>query len=317
MATAPIAEVTAALAVMPESADLQPVPEPQPSRIALPMWEPAQGMDEPAMAMEDDLVELGIGALEAGDEPAAYALSKRATQAHGHDVRAWFWRAKTAETLDEVIECLQRALKLEPTSSQIKANLDWAIQRRQQAKAPDAPRPIERPERPGRARTVAPSWLRAPSPAGRLLRWMVEVARAATALAAFVVAAVWLLTALPGEVRETILSASGMSSLPLPDAAGFLLSRFGLQLGMLGGYNLASALPYGLGFLALFVGLGLLSAEGWTRLWAPLLGVASAWVWLQVGGPAETPAVLAGCAMVALGGVLTFNSGARVRPAGV
>jgi hypothetical protein len=243
-------------------------------------------LPEPAVPGEEsDLVEQGIAALEGGDEDLAYRLFERATTAEPGNVRAWFWRAKTAETLDEVITCLERARRLEPSSSQITAALEWATQRRQRARSKQAPRPIERPER--RPRTVAPASLRPPSPAKRLLSFSLEVARAATAVAAFLVAAVWLLSALPSDLRQTILAASGLSSLSVPR-----LPVLAPGLTLLGGYNASSMLPYALAFLGVFVGLGLLGGEAWTRVWGALLGLGSAWFWQHAGGSGEMPILL-------------------------
>jgi hypothetical protein len=245
-------------------------------------------------ALRSDLVEDGVAALEGGDDAAAYTQFARATKVQPNDVRAWFWRAKTAETLDEVIACLQRAQKLEPTSSQIRASLEWAVRRREQARAPDAPRPIRQPER--QPRTSAPASLRAPSPAMKLLQFSLEVTRATTGLAGLLVASTWLLIALPPDMRQSVLTSLGLTAMPLPT-----LPAASLSLPHLGAYNAASALPYGLAFLAIFVALGVLSAEAWTRLWAPLLGVASAWLWLQAADPSDVPVIpLAACALLTM-----------------
>ncbi|HYY90000.1 MAG TPA: hypothetical protein VFA49_14480, partial [Chloroflexota bacterium] len=121
-----------------EHAAAAPMAEPRPAPVAAGLAEPPPAPVAAGMAMTDDgdLVDRGVLALERGDEAAAYRLFKQATDADPRELRAWFWRAKTAESLDEVISCLQRALALEPGSTQIKANLDWAIQRREQAKNP-------------------------------------------------------------------------------------------------------------------------------------------------------------------------------------
>jgi hypothetical protein len=92
--------------------------------------------------------------------------------------------------------------------------------------------------------------------------------------------------------------------LPVPDASAVTAL---VQVTLAGGYEIGSALPYGLGFLALFVGLGLLSGDGWTRLWAPALGVASAWLWTGAAGTPPSPALLPACGAVVLGGALSLR----------
>src|SRR6266542_2592673 len=196
-----------------------------------------------------DCLERGIAALEAGHEVEARALFKRATELDSRAARGWFWRAKTADSLDEVIACLERANGLEPDNALIASNLVLTAQRREALRTNPVP------------------------------------------------------VTLPPGLRAAITDSSGLQSLPLPDARALT----GLvQLAPVGGYELGSALPYGIGFLALFIGLGLLGDERWTRLWAPLLGIASGWVWLSFpSGAGPEPLILVACGLVAVAGAVT------------
>jgi hypothetical protein len=149
------------------------------------------------------------------------------------------------------------------------------------------------------ARAYAP---RRPRRRERLRGFWLEVTRCLTAVAAFGIGAAWLLSALPPEVRQAIATATDTRILQVPDAAAVFAH---MPLPVLGdGYRTASALPYGLGILAEFVGFGLLSSQRWTRAWAPVVGLASAWLWLHAGAGWPSQLVLLGCAIVASGSVL-------------
>ncbi len=245
-----------------------------------------------------DCLERGIAALEAGHEVEARALFKRATELDSRAARGWFWRAKTADSLDEVIACLERANGLEPDNALIASNLVLTAQRREALRT--NPVPVTLP--PGRAEP-ATSFVRRSGLVHRTLWAAIDVSRAIGALAAFLLGTTWLLGALPPGLRAAIADSSGLQSLPLPDARALT----GLvQLAPVGGYELGSALPYGIGFLALFIGLGLLGDERWTRLWAPLLGIASGWVWLSFpSGAGPEPLILVACGLVAVAGAVT------------
>jgi hypothetical protein len=140
-------------------------------------------------------------------------------------------------------------------------------------------------------------YIRRPNAAQRMLKVVREFARAGASLAAFVLAAAWLLTAMPQALREV----AGLPAMDLPSAARLT----GLvHVSLAGGYDVATALPFMIGFLALFVALGLMSGDGWTRLWAPLIGAASAWAWAASPGGTMGGYLLIACAVVIVGGVL-------------
>lgn len=75
------------------------------------------------------LLQLGISALDAGNEDRAYQYFASATKADTSDEAAWFWRAKTSTDLAEVIGCLDRVLEINPRNEKARASLNWALDR--------------------------------------------------------------------------------------------------------------------------------------------------------------------------------------------
>lgn len=278
-------------------AHLQVLVAPTPPVEVAPMAELAPVADVAPIA-EQDTVERGIAALEAGDEVEARALFKRATERYPNAARAWFWRAKTADTLDEVIACLEQANTREPDNALIASNLVLAVQRREALRTSPAPVPVPL----AAVQTPEPLMLRS-SLVHRVAWAAIDVCRAVGALAAFLIGTTWLLSALPPSLRSAFADASGLQALPLPDARALT----GLLHLSLGGFDLGSTLPYGVGFLALFIGLGLLRDERWTRVWAPLLGIGSGWVWIAsaAGAPPPDTLMVLACGLLAVGGAVT------------
>jgi hypothetical protein len=201
------------------------------------------------------------GALEGGSYARSFVVPPQDDSAVG--AREWFWRAKNAETLDDVVECLEQAHALEPSNEMIAGNLEWATERRDaQRKAAKAakhkPTNDRSPEPPLRAHRGGPGL------AIRSLALVLDLARAALAMAAFALGGIVLQSALPAVLKEELSSAIGLTSLlaqtglpllELPDASR-LTSLVHVPLG--GGYDLGLALPYALGFLAMFIGMSLL-----------------------------------------------------------
>ncbi len=75
------------------------------------------------------LLQQGISAMDAGNEDRAYQYFASATKADASNEAAWFWRAKTAVDLVEVIACLDRVLEINPRNEKATASLDWALDR--------------------------------------------------------------------------------------------------------------------------------------------------------------------------------------------
>jgi len=232
---------------------------------------PAVVYDEPRIEPAEALLARGIAAINAGAD--GYPFFKAATKSDRANVAAWFWRAKTAETLDEVIDCLMRANALDPRNDLIADNLAWASARRDASKAAEqAVKAAAR--RPQPAPNAAAKHYK-PSPMKQALSSLGSLLRTGAALVIFALAAAWLLVALPAQIRDHLLRAVGFHNLPLPDVAR-LTATIHIPLG--GEYDAASALPYCIAFFTAFVGIGLLNRERWTRLWVPALILGSAWL---------------------------------------
>ncbi|MBI2864291.1 MAG: tetratricopeptide repeat protein [Chloroflexi bacterium] len=226
------------------------------------------------------LMEAAVSALGKGDEDRAYRFSVSATEANPRSEKAWFWRAKTAGSLDEVIFSLNQALTINPDNEKVKANLLWAIQRQQKE------------ERPSQPQTAAPApaaqFAEVARPARRIratgFRWLASML--CLVMAGYWVAAAlqplfdilnlgkFFVEALPAGLGSDLANglAEGLERwLPslnwssLPNHRDFELSS---------GYSLFAALPYTIGFLFLFVGIGLLRQERWSLVWG-LVATAS------------------------------------------
>lgn len=252
-------------------------------------------------AHEADLVERGLQALEARRESEAHDLFRRAAQLNPRSARAWFLIAKTAPTLDDVIEALERAIEIEPESERIRTNLVWALRRREHAREQVAEVPT-------------PAADRAPRPSGRTIvsavptprPWLagaIGLVRAVAAAAAILIGAAWITSGLPAELLGAWQAAAdGLATVvPIVDlAARPDTARFELWPG----YDAFLAVPFTLGFLALLVASGLLNREGWTRIGAPLTAAITLGLWFGVFATAPTGFGLAICALVAVGGIL-------------
>ena len=215
-----------------------------------------------------NLVTAGIAALEAGEEAEAQRLFTLATEADASDVSAWFWRAKTSETLDDLIDCLQNAAILEPSNVLINENLRSALQRLEAALAEPVGQPVPShvPQEP------LPERLHGPRQLPGVVRLLLNLITAVSALGAFVVGAVWLLSALPAELEHSLPVPDGIIQVSVAKASRVTSL---VHLMVAGGYDLGSAVPFAVGFLAVFIGIGLLNRERWTALWAPALAVAT------------------------------------------
>lgn len=208
---------------------------------------------------EADLLERGIAAVEAGHEAEAYTLFSQAVELNPLAERAWFWRAKTAQTLDEVIHCLQEALALDPTNEHIRTNLAWAIQRREReatitSQTRLGPAPADATARSVRTTLAASRPVRSGASPVRV------VARVAGACAALALAWVWIAGSLPTEIRGALSSLPGevVTRLPALDLSALLR---GGRAELVPGTSALAVLPYVLGILALFVAAGLRSGE--------------------------------------------------------
>lgn len=98
------------------SRDATPFPEPE-SRPIVVRQAPGARLDrrvaESAQALAD--AELMMAR---GDQAAAFAGFKRATELDPHDVRAWLGRAGAAQDIDDALASLNRVLELDPENAQ-------------------------------------------------------------------------------------------------------------------------------------------------------------------------------------------------------
>ncbi|MFI5267127.1 MAG: hypothetical protein ACHQ7M_07100 [Chloroflexota bacterium] len=242
------------------------VPSPQPSPVAT-----AEGVVEPApqpsLAKVEELLAEGLATLDRGQESLAYhifakATEQRAPRGAGETYadamkRAWFWRAKTAETIEEVVLSLEKALQYEPGNLQMQAHLAWARQRLERerklmpiAQAPPAPAPEPRP--------VSHRW----SSLGVGVRMI-------GGLMALALAALWMTTA--------VMPALGRFLTQLPAGDELLLRRLILTLNAAAlpgqghlplpvlNYDLGLSLPFVMAFSFIFTARGLMDGDSWAR----------------------------------------------------
>jgi hypothetical protein len=93
----------------------------------------------------------------------------------------------------------------------------------------------------------------------RLAAALIGLVRTSAGLVVLAVGGVVILAGLPASLRTDLLSAVGGPPTPwLPDVSG-LASLVHVPLG--GGYDLGTAFPYAIGFLAVFIGFGLLHRQ--------------------------------------------------------
>lgn len=255
-----------------------------------------------AEARAADLPARGIAAVEAGREAEAHDLFRAAVAESPRSARAWFWVAKTAPTLDELIYALEHALALAPDDEKLKVSLVWALRRREHARrlaagATDAPAQTH-----GAVPAIARQWLNAFL--ATLAATFGNLARAAGAAAAILLGAAWLVGGLPPELRAAWpVDDHGLA--PFVPALDLARAPAPAGLELWPGYNILTAGPFVLGFLALLIAAGLLDREGWARLWGPVLAVASVVLWPDAVGSAPAHPALALGGLVALASLAT------------
>jgi hypothetical protein len=276
-AAAAEAPVARAATVQPEQAVAPSVPQPAPQ--PEPVVEPVL---PPSLANLEALLADGVAALDRGEESLAYHMFAKATEQRiprgaGEayaDVmkRAWFWRAKTSETLDDVVLSLERALQLEPGNLQMQAHLAWAKQRLERERKL---LPVERSvPQPAAAPTLKPKATLWPS-IGTAIRVL-------GALAALALAALWMTTG--------VMPALGSYLGRLPAGDELLLQRLILTLNataLPGGghlplpvvnYDLGLSLPFIMAFLFVFTARGLMDGDTWARSTGLLLAAGGGWL---------------------------------------
>src|SRR5579884_3079171 len=91
----------------------------------------APTIEQALLAREEFFVLDGLKALRTGNEEAAHRCFVLATEHAPSSEIAWYWRARTGETIDEVVACLEEITRLNPGDAQARADLD-AVRRRKE-----------------------------------------------------------------------------------------------------------------------------------------------------------------------------------------
>ncbi|MBI2863984.1 MAG: hypothetical protein HYX94_05430 [Chloroflexi bacterium] len=293
------------------------VPASRQSTLGLSAQRGAPGLAVGAAAGEEALISAALMSLERGDEEGANRLFVRATEVNPTSEKAWFWRAKTAATLGDVIYSLQQALAINPENEKVRANLLWAIQRQQKEEEMAAVERQAVKEEVKAKKEVAKSRRR--SPVSRGFRWLAS-------LACLALAAYWLLVALLPlaslpVMKQAFVDFQGVAEVDLSEASLLYHSAsqwlpelswaslpWNDKLEVAPGYNLLAAVPYVIGFLYLFVALGLARREGWSRFWAVAATAASIGLLVMSGANASAAVLAGGLGLVAIATLVLSRS---------
>lgn len=87
-----------------------------------------------------ELLKEGIAAARSGDKPRTRSLLRQVTEIDPDNEVAWLWRANSAETADEAVDCLRRTLAVNPNNPNAKSALPDALVRAAAAYQADRPR---------------------------------------------------------------------------------------------------------------------------------------------------------------------------------
>jgi twitching motility two-component system response regulator PilG len=86
------------------------------------------------------LLKEGIAAARAGDKPKTRQLLSQVTELDPDNEVAWLWRANSAETPDEAVDCLRRTLAVNPNNENARNALPDALVRAAAVHQTDRPR---------------------------------------------------------------------------------------------------------------------------------------------------------------------------------
>lgn len=299
----PIAEALAASAARVDSAG-------QPDELISQRLEAPLARFEELLARLETLLSDGVSALDSGQETLAYELFLKATeqptklaeraapelqsQHSSLMTRAWFWRAKTAETVDEVVGTLEQALHYEPENLQIQAHLAWARQR------------LERDRHVREGSKASAELVGAARPAAAksrrfgLLHAVGSFIRVAGGLMALAFAALWMTTG--------VMPALGRFLTQLPAGDELLLDKLILTVNAAAlpghghlplpivNYDLGLSLPFVMAFSFVFTARGLMDGDGWARTTGLFFAGVGGWLCLAaVNNPEASRVGLALC----------------------
>src|SRR5581483_4086795 len=245
----------------------------------------------------EELLREGVAALDGAEEALAYHLFCKASACRPPAqagamaaqytellTRAWFWRAKTAETVEDVVHSLQQGLILAPDNLQMQAHLAWAQQRlnreRRLQSTPSGQPWTSQPTSPLTLSTSAVYRAPVTRPGGGPV--VLDLIRMAGGFAALALAALWMTAGVFPALRTIA------SSLPAADQA--LLQRLILSINPaalpgkghlplpLLNYDLGLSLPFVLAFLFVFTARGLMDGDAWARGGSLLLAGLGGWL---------------------------------------
>lgn len=206
-----------------------------------------------------ELLGQGVAALDEGNEEKARAIFVSATEAYPRSQEAWFWRAKMADGLDELITDLQTALDVEPTNAKVKADLDWANHRRE--------RKLKMVELAARrvaveSRSAAPVDYKEPASG-----FMISLAGVASLLLGFLWVAAGIVPLFDSAFNITQWQASNL--LPLLAFPRYLLSsvEFYSLIDFIPDFNLFALLPLVVGIAFMLIADGLWARSKSSVFW--------------------------------------------------
>jgi hypothetical protein len=203
------------------------------------------------------LLKEGLEAMRLGDEEAAHERFAAASEAHPEELLAWYWRAKTADTVDEVVSSLERALIIEPHHDKISADLAWARERLARKQAQEEKPPVA----PAQPLAVA----QPPAVGQRVGYWLLGMAPPLAASAAFALFLFWLSPLIITHLAwltpvDTVQQYAPTLALPsLVVMSGWA---------RLPSFDVAPAVPYALATLSLYAAFQLGERRPQARFWA-------------------------------------------------
>lgn len=212
-----------------------------------------------------ELLQQGVAALDVGDEDRAHRIFVMASETYPDSQEGWFWRARTAMDLDELITSLERLLDINPGNGKVQADLDWAIQRRR--------RELSRVQAPATAVQSGESGPVVREAFGH--RLMIHVA----GIASFVLGLLWVAATI-APLLESSLSLGQrpeINALPILTFPHYALSSLGFYelIDFIPDFNLYALVPLGIGVAFMLVAEGLLSRSRASVFWLVLVIVGA------------------------------------------
>ncbi|MHB0869166.1 MAG: hypothetical protein ACYC5J_06880 [Chloroflexota bacterium] len=259
---------------------------------------PSPPVEELLMSSGDKLLAEALAGLQAGDEELAYYYFVKACKASPNNELAWHWRAKTAPTLDEVILCLERLLKINPGNAKTQADLKWALQRRERERArPEQARPAPQTRRPAAEARPWRTAVRLRRITGELRWWLLQIAGLCAFALALALTIPYVLLAGPPDRPELGKYLSLLPAVGQPELT--------VQPPYLPAFDVGPALPFLLGLLLLHAAFSVASGGGLgMRVWTALLAAAAGGLMLFFGTNPPAPWYAAGLAALAVAGAL-------------